>query len=163
MLRAVAANPGSVRLHNWLARVYLEIRRYPEALKELDAALALDPESEVTLENLAGLYKMLGRHEEAVQTYRRALAGNPGSSKLRFKLGVAELARGRLEASRAALEMARGAGPAWVELHNILAEVYLALEMHDEATAELRASLRLDPQQEGVRKALTRLQVQGQT
>jgi tetratricopeptide (TPR) repeat protein len=154
---ALEANPGSVRLHNWLALTYIALERYPAAFDHLEAALELDPHSEATLQNLGGLYQRLGRLDDAAETYRRGLEDNPASQVLRFNLGLAELARGDLPAARAALESAREAGPGSVRLHNVLAETYRRSGMKEEATAELLASFRLEPEQKGLRGTLTSL------
>jgi tetratricopeptide (TPR) repeat protein len=155
---ALAANPGSVRLYNWQALTYVGMERYPDAFDVLQRALALDPRSEVTLQNLGSLHLKLGRMEEAAAIYREALAANPNSQPILLGQGVAEMARGDLPAARRALEAARRAGPPSIPVHNALADVYRQSGMNREAAEELRASLQLDPGQEAIRQALAALQ-----
>jgi tetratricopeptide (TPR) repeat protein len=53
------------------------LRRDPEAERELEAALALNPDYLPALQNLANLYEDLGRRAEALALYERILARDP--------------------------------------------------------------------------------------
>ncbi len=155
--RALLANPGSVRLQNWKALTHIALERTADAFQTLQAALALDPENEVTLQNLASLYLKVGRPGEASEAYRQAQRANPHSPSILLGLGLAELERGDLSAARTALEAARREGNVSIFLHNGLAEVYRQLGLKEAAAEELLASFRLQPQQPGLRETLTRL------
>jgi len=154
---ARAANPSSVRLLNWEALTFVGLDRFPDAFDTLERALELDPRNEVTLQNLGSLYLKLGRASDAAGIYQQARTANPRSQPILLGLGVAEMARGDLDAARNALESARRVGPPTIPLHNALGELYGRFGLREQAVAELQASLQLDPEQELVRRELTRV------
>jgi len=82
------------RYHN--GRQLYEEGRYSEAVVELEAALALDPDEPVLLYNLALVQEKLGHYDEAIGALRRMLQGEiPDDERAR-----AESAIRRLEGAR---------------------------------------------------------------
>ena len=83
-----------------------------EAARELEKALALDPEYAEAHENLGALYLKLNRRAEAEVHIRRAIELNPSSSFAHSDLGAIQLLAGDLQAAersaRRALQLSGG-------------------------------------------------------
>lgn len=94
------------------ARKLFAAGQLSDAARELEKALALDPDFEEARENLGGLYLRLGRPAEAEPHIRRAIELNPSSSFAHADLSAIQLVSGDLEAAersaRRALELSRG-------------------------------------------------------
>ena len=157
LLDALGANAESTKIRTFLALTYVAQERYADALRHLEEARRRAPRDESILTNLGGVLQEVGRYDEAVEMYTAALAETPGDRRIRFNLGLAELSRGDLPAARRALEEARGAGPPSARVLNVLGEAYRQSGMDDEARETLQASYDLNPEQPGLRDALTHL------
>jgi len=55
-----------------------EARRYPEAIKALDRAMALNPENAEAHYRLGWLQDQMGNHSKALNSYKNALFLHPG-------------------------------------------------------------------------------------
>ena len=53
-----------------------------EGMQQLKQAIALDPQNPVAFERRAAVYRMLGRHEDAIADYSRAIEIEPASAAL---------------------------------------------------------------------------------
>jgi tetratricopeptide (TPR) repeat protein len=56
-----------------LGRIYYQQHRYADAIPQFQAALALDPKSYKTYDNLGLAYEAMGDDEQAIVNYRKAL------------------------------------------------------------------------------------------
>jgi len=138
----------SAEIHHDLGAEALRAGRFPEALREFDAALAIDDGFADAHRGRALVLDLgFGRVGEAEKTYRRALELRPGFSEAHNDLGQLLARTGRYEAAVAEFDAA---------LENMLyKEPYVArcnkgLALHrmgrkDEGLAELRASLTIAP------------------
>src|SRR5690606_6773635 len=64
-----------------MAQVYIEQKRYTEALEKLDRAIALEKDNIWYLERLAFVQTELRRIQDAANTYKRLIDLNPKSSR----------------------------------------------------------------------------------
>jgi Flp pilus assembly protein TadD len=97
-LDAVASNPTSATAHIDLGGAYFEMGQYDSAEREFDTALSLSKGSPVSLYNLAHVYRLTGRHEEAAKAFADVLSKSSEGKKwsapgkmftdARFWLGV---------------------------------------------------------------------------
>jgi tetratricopeptide (TPR) repeat protein len=71
--------PPEAREHYERGRDYFRAGRYGEAIVELKAALALDPESRTLLYNVAYTSELLGSVDEAISYYEKYLTALPES------------------------------------------------------------------------------------
>src|SRR5262245_50290278 len=78
------------RYHN--GRALYEAGRYSEAVVEIEAALALDPDEPVLLYNLALVHEKLGHYDEAIGALRRMLQGQiPDDERARAESAIRRL------------------------------------------------------------------------
>ncbi|MEZ5314326.1 MAG: tetratricopeptide repeat protein [Thermoanaerobaculia bacterium] len=85
--------------------------RLAEAVRDFQAALAIDPESREARENLAGMLASMGRFEESVALYRESVERAPGDLELRLLLSRALAAKGDAVAARDVLDQVLAQDP----------------------------------------------------
>jgi tetratricopeptide (TPR) repeat protein len=82
----VATVPGSADAHHWMALAHLRLDDRAQALKEEEAALALDQRHTPALALKAGLLFSEGRPEDGLQVLREAVNRRPEDATLRVEL-----------------------------------------------------------------------------
>lgn len=75
--RAVALEPDNVQARHWRATFLLATGKFDAALKEIDAALALDPASQAIAADRAAILAHIGRREESVAILKAMIAKSP--------------------------------------------------------------------------------------
>jgi arylsulfatase A-like enzyme/Flp pilus assembly protein TadD len=148
MRQVIAEDPNIMDAHltlgNWLVR-----SRDPEgAIVAYKAALSLKPDDEVSLTNLAQLYRARGRTEDelaALEVFRSALRVNPRNPQSWYQLATLYLDARRLDDAAGAFKDALAANPKMGAAHNGLGVV--AFERGDLPRAEelVRQGLELEP------------------
>jgi arylsulfatase A-like enzyme/Flp pilus assembly protein TadD len=146
--RVVAADPKIMDAHltlgNWLVR----LKRPDEAAASFKQALALKPDDDIALGNLARLYLSRGRKEdalEALEVFRAALRANPKNPQSWYQLAGLYLDTGRLGEAESAFRDALAANPRMGAACNGLGVI--AFTRGDLAGAEqlVRKGLALEP------------------
>jgi len=119
-----------IELHRTVERAehHLHARDFERAVTELRQVLARDRGNPAALADLATALGELGRHEEASQAARRALALVPDDPELHLTLAGLEAARGRPEAALTALDAALALDPRSVDAKVEKARVLLRLD-----------------------------------
>jgi choline-sulfatase len=147
MRQVIAEDPKIMDAHltlgNWLVRV-----KDPEgAIAAYKAALALKPDDEISLGNLAQLFRARGRTEDelaALEVFRSALRVNPRNPQSWYQLATLYLDARRLEDAAAAFQDALAANPKMGAAYNGLGVI--AFERGDLARSEelVRKGLELE-------------------
>jgi Flp pilus assembly protein TadD len=153
MKRVVAADADIMDAHltlgNWLAR----LKRPDEAAAAFKQALALKPDDDIALGNLARLYLARGRKQDAadaLEVFRAALRANPRNPQSWSQLAALFLDTGEQAEAESAFRDALAANPKMGAAYNGLGVI--AFTRGDMAAAEqlVRKALELEP---GVRTA----------
>ncbi len=84
-LRLRAALSGD---HRELARAFVQRREFGQACKQLELAVALDPNSRDARAELGGLYELCHEDERAVEQWTAALRIDPRNAALHDRLGI---------------------------------------------------------------------------
>ncbi len=154
-------------IHHGLGIEALRNNRPQDAMREFDAALAVDeafPEAHL---GRGVAYEMFGRAADAEREYRRAIELRPDYSEAHNDLGQLLARNGRPQEALAQFDAALAnmyyANPYDARLNRALV-LYYQLGRRDEGTAELRNLLSQAPRHCGALRELGRIQIeQGRT
>ncbi|HUE86168.1 MAG TPA: protein kinase [Vicinamibacterales bacterium] len=103
----LAIHPDVASAHNNLGRVYLQMRRFPEAIAALQEAIRLDPDLFLAYSSLNSIYLYeLGDVDATIETAKRQLARNDRAARAHAELGAAYAANGELRQAETALRRA---------------------------------------------------------
>ena len=137
MRAVVAEDPRVMDAHltlgNWLVRA----KDAEGAIAAFKAALSLKPDDEISLGNLAQLYRSRGRTEDelaALEVFRSALRVNPKNPQSWYQLGTLYLDAGRLDDAESAFKDALKVNEKMGAAYNGLGVI--AYEKDDLARAE---------------------------
>jgi tetratricopeptide (TPR) repeat protein len=133
---AVKANPMEPEVHFGLGYLLWTQRQYPEAVSELQAELANDPNHVQALVYLADAQIQLSHQEVAVPLLEKALHLNPGMELAHLDLGVVYAAAGRQEDALREMREAARLAPDDVNVHWRMGRLLKAMGKKDEAKAE---------------------------
>lgn len=141
----LSAKPGAPETPAQRAATRLANGSVDEAVKELDAALAKNPNDSDALALKAAVAVAANRVDEAATTAQKAIAANPKSAAAQVALSYAQQAKFDLEGARASLEKAVALEPgdalAWARL----AEIRSSLGRQDAGLAAAHKAVELDP------------------
>jgi len=104
-LEAVRLNPSSALAHANLGSSFLVFNKKQEARMCLETALMLEPKNHAALTNLGVVHAKMGDDEKAICYYEKALniynerssSKSAGASRIKFQLGLSQLAVGNLD------------------------------------------------------------------
>lgn len=133
----IQQNPDLVVAHYYRGRIYLEMHQYAEAEKAFGEALRINEGLEPALFDMATLYQMTGRDEDAVSTYERLLEQYPDNIPARERLVILYQKLGLQEKSDAQVkEIQKHSRPGEPE-RQALGLIYLRQGRIDDSIAEL--------------------------
>jgi Tfp pilus assembly protein PilF len=120
--------------------------RMPEAIRDYERALELNPDFADAHVNLATALLQTGKGGEAVGHYARALRIRPDFAKAHNDFGVALMGVGRVAEAVAHWEQALRLDPAYFEAHINLGNGLLMVGRIPEAVEHYQQALRIDPE-----------------
>jgi arylsulfatase A-like enzyme/Flp pilus assembly protein TadD len=135
---------AQITLGNWL----LKLRRPDEAAAAFKQALALKPDDDIALGNLAGVLMAHGKRQdalEALEVFRTALRVNPKNPQSWFQLATLYLDMGRLDEARGSFTEALTANPKMGAALNGLGAIAFQGGDLTKAEALVREALALEP------------------
>ena len=139
--RACDADPSQPAYACDLGNAYKAARRFEDAVRAHETAVALAPASAEALSNLGTTFGAWGRRDQAIETLRRAVEKGPGNAELHYNLGNALIAAG--DHSEAELALSRAAEIDPIHIH-ARANLGLAIKQQgrlEDSIACLRAAL----------------------
>jgi tetratricopeptide (TPR) repeat protein len=140
------AGGQSVDLYRTLAQIYVDLDQPDSAVKALDQARTLDPESEAVFRLYGATWTLKGDFNRAKESYLEALKRDPKDGAAHLGLSRALVELGRPEEAEAeaakALDTAQG-----MRFHAEMAYIYLHLgpRRRGDAGTEIAQALRLAP------------------
>ncbi len=146
-----AASGKSAYQHYLKALLNANQGQYPDALKEYEAALALDPQSSTMYEQAGQLALEMGNTDRAMEFATRFSEISPENAQAQYLLGQVQWARGNPDAARAAFEKALALNPGHAEALFALGSL-LGNKSPDEAKKYLQDFVKENP--EGSSEAL---------
>jgi Tfp pilus assembly protein PilF len=139
--RSVEEHPESAHLHVLYAAVLREQGLYPQAEKELLAALEREPQSAAAFAGQGLLYELMRRPDEALAAHRRAVALAPKNAMYWNNFGFSLYVRGRTDGAVYALERALALDPSLVVAYNNLGFAYGRLKDYEGARRAFRSAV----------------------
>jgi tetratricopeptide (TPR) repeat protein/tRNA A-37 threonylcarbamoyl transferase component Bud32 len=104
----LALRPDAASAHNNLGRVYMQLRRFNDAIRELQETIRLDPDFFLAYSSLNSIYLYeVGDIDSAIRTAQRQLARNDRAARAYADLGAAYAANNDLRQAETALRRAR--------------------------------------------------------
>ena len=145
--KAVSMNDSSEGAHMILGMIYLMQREYEEALKELELAVSLNPNSAQVARNYSGVLRSIGRYDDAIEMAKKAKRLDPLSRDPRYSHELAGAYFYKRDFDRAAVEYEKAlkVNPDFMISYIGLAATYSLLGMDEKAHAAAEQLLRLDP------------------
>jgi len=135
--------PERVRAYGNLGVTYVYMRRWDEAARALEQAVALDPHYALAYSHLGNVYLEQGRHEEALRCQDRATAFDPPYFQGHFNRGAVLAAMGRTEEAIASYRRASQLAPWWIDAHAELGLLLHAQDKREEAEIQFDTVLAL--------------------
>jgi choline-sulfatase len=150
----VQRDPLNAAAHLNLATSYSRLNRLDEALKELEAAIAIASNAGSALEHVTiPAREMLGairirkaEYEQARAEYTSLLALAPGNYEAHYNLAWLDSREGHSEEALGHLQAAVQSDPKSSAAHNALGSIYLQRKDLERAGREFSEAARLDPQ-----------------
>lgn len=90
-LLATKATPLKAAIHNNLGTIYVGQGRYTQAMEQFDQAIKIAPENCETYHNYGNALRDLGRHDECLAMYKKALALKPLYPEARLAYTMAHI------------------------------------------------------------------------
>lgn len=118
--RAIELAPASAEYHAQYARCQATLNHGPEALEQVDKALALGDADALTLDTIGVVLSQLGDHKRAAAVFERAVAAQPRPS-FYYNLGASLKFAGRFDEAERAYEAALSLDPGMARAHSALA------------------------------------------
>jgi Flp pilus assembly protein TadD len=140
---ALAANPKHAKTHNNLALALVELGELEEAASHFEASLAIEPKAEI-YSDLGFAMARLGKPQEALADYQKALELDPSCASAHLNLAVMLVQAGKFREAESHYRQALPGRPT-AETHNGLGYVLARQDRTDEAIAEFRTAIDLDP------------------
>jgi tetratricopeptide (TPR) repeat protein len=143
----VRLSPADDLARQALADVFVLARRPADAEQVLLAAIDAIPDAGGAHYQLALVFQSIGRNGDAIRELERAAAFAPvvGQDHLYDTLGVLYTSDANMDGALTAYRKRVLANPNNSDAHRKLAQIYLDLGRHEEASAEFTAALLLDP------------------
>ena len=145
--KALQIQPDATTCSN-LGTAYFFLKRYDEAVKMFEKAVALSPKDELLAGNLADAYRWSGHQREAVATYDKAiqlayqqLQVNPRSASVTGELAIFYAKKGDTQQGMQYIRQARALDPSDVQLMYYEAQVYALAGKNSEALHALQRAI----------------------
>ncbi|MGH7863594.1 MAG: tetratricopeptide repeat protein [Candidatus Binataceae bacterium] len=137
-----------------LADYFLGMENYSEAVRRHENVIRQQPANALAHYHLGFAFGLMGRHQEELHEYQKAVDLGLSDWQLFLNLGLLYLESSNLNAATEVLRLAALLGPDRPETHFNLGIVYERRAMLAQAQQELLQSLHIDPNQPDARNAL---------
>lgn len=138
-------SPGKALVHNNLATALLDENLYDRASKAVDAALALDPQFSLALNNQGHIHFQMGRFEQAREIFDKLIFFGVRDANVYYNAGMARERLGQTGEALPFLQKAVEIDPDAASFRFGLGNVYKKLKLYDQALREFKLALKYRP------------------
>jgi tetratricopeptide (TPR) repeat protein len=163
-LQTVRTAPNSARAHHTLGSVLAARREFSLALEQYRVAESIYAEDAMLICDLGTVLSQLGRADEALQYYRRAVELDPQYPMIRFSLATALRARGDFEGAKLQDEAIIAfyddlirKNPSNADHHYFKAKALSSQGQLEQALSEYRRTLQIDPNYDLAKESIDRI------
>jgi tetratricopeptide (TPR) repeat protein len=142
--KTIEASPDSSRAHNNLGMIYLQEGNTDLAIREFQAAIAIESDPEYH-HNLGMAYQKKGLREDALEEYRRVLAVNPNSAITHNNMGNIFIDKGFLDEGISKFKEAVLLKPNYYDAHFNLGLAYFRKRLLDASLEEFKLAIHYEP------------------
>jgi tetratricopeptide (TPR) repeat protein len=146
--KSIALNGRLPGAHARLGELLLSKGESDRARTAFGQELALDPDEFVSNLNMGVLAKKDQEYAEARRYFERALKARPNDPGVRYQMANVDLATGKADQARKALEALIGESPDFLEAHATLATVYYRLGRSADGDRERAIAQKLTDRQD---------------
>jgi arylsulfatase A-like enzyme/Flp pilus assembly protein TadD len=139
--QVVEEDPKVIDAWFMLGNVHAHANHQEQAIEYFKRVLALKPDDEMAVVNMANAYRQVGKDEEALVGYRRFLELDPKNSQVRYEVAQILIDQGDLNQAEALLTEALRLEPRMAAARNALGVVALKKGEPDRAEREIRAAI----------------------
>jgi tetratricopeptide (TPR) repeat protein len=136
---------GLEDVHILLAEIYLESRRFSEAIGDAEKALDIDPDNLAAQNIRAIAFRNQGEYERAIAEYQGILSRKPEHPQILYNLGVAYAGKGDKVSAQSCYERALALKPNFAQAWNNVGENLLSGGDLDMATQAFQRAVSLNP------------------
>ena len=156
--KALSIDPHHVKSLVNLSRVFIDQKRYDDALGRLTSAAEIDPESTEVHRLIGRTYVAQGKTDEALEAYRRAIEVNELDAWSMNNLGLLLVETKRADEALPLLEKAVELRPEVPAFHNNLGMALEHTGRFKAAAAAYKAALTADPGYDKAKRNLARVE-----
>lgn len=138
-------NPDLVIAHYYRGRIHLEMNHYGEAERSLNEALRLNQGLEPALFDLATLYQMTDRGQDAIETYEKLVVLYPDNIPARERLVVLYMKLGQKQKAEDQVKQIQDHSRPGAPERQALGLIYLRQGRIDDSIAELELIVKAWP------------------
>ena len=144
--KALSLDESNALSHALLGNVYLLMRKYEKAIAAGERAVELEPNGAMIHGLLGMTLSYVGRPDEAIGYLKQGIRLNPFPAYWYFmNLGRCYLQKGQYEEALTEYKKALHRSPDSLINHRSLAAIYVLLDRQEEARAEAKKILAIDP------------------
>jgi tetratricopeptide (TPR) repeat protein len=133
MVKLLTVFPDTARGHQARGQNYFDLKMFPEASKEYEAALAKRPDAPGLRLELGQIYAAGGEWEKAEEQFRLEIKLQPGNSEAAYRMGDALLQQGKMKEAAEALRRSNDLRP---DMSETLYSLGRAIAVGDPSSAE---------------------------
>jgi len=145
--RALQADPTLPKAHYFAGQADIRWEHWPEAAKEFQAEMKLEPADSDAKYNLGFVYLQQSRVDEAVELFQQVLSAQPNHANAHYQLAKILLDRGQLREAVDHLETATRLSPQTDYMHYQLQVAYRKADRVADADRELEIYKQLKAKQ----------------
>jgi len=142
--KTVEVAPKSSRAHNNLGMIYLQEGKTDLAIREFQAAIAIESDPEYH-HNLGMAYQKEGRRDEALNEYHRVLAVNPNSAITHNNIGNVFVDKGQIDEGILKFKEAIRLKSRYYDAHFNLGLAYFRKGLLDASLDEFKLAISYEP------------------
>jgi predicted O-linked N-acetylglucosamine transferase (SPINDLY family) len=145
-LKAIEGHPKKPASYVNLANLFAAQDRYAESVERFRQGVALDPNSAQVHSGMGAALWRLGQDEDAKISLNRAVVLDPSDADALNNLANIDVHNGEFEAALDRYLQAKSMRHDWPEIHHNLGFLYRKMERKEDAKAEFRRAVEINPE-----------------